>query len=343
MKKGIKIICLHLKLEHDYMLDYEKRMLKRYGESSTGSSISRDILIPSDMPLHNLHYAIQKLFGWQNSHLRRFYLPEHIYNRLTQGTVKGWSDLVGILFQPPSEMEEEIFWDDDYNNSASISTWLRKKYTGPYVYGGSIEHTEAARKDLEDLLDKFSIIDVMESFSEYWERSKVDKDTEMRILRKAALIDLTLEEMHASLDIGNATENILERLEVDKVLAAQGESFSSEELFPVTDELIYNYDFASNWIVKITRHKDYSDLLEENLVDKMEIEKAEELVISKHKPVCISKDGLSVFDDVGNLSGFANFLGFVYEGDDKGEMSDRRAWARSLGWNTRKFPLTSIL
>lgn len=44
-------------------------MMKRYGESLTGNSITRDILIPADMPLHNLHYAIQKLFGFQNSHL----------------------------------------------------------------------------------------------------------------------------------------------------------------------------------------------------------------------------------------------------------------------------------
>lgn len=342
MKKDIKTLCLHLELEHDYMLDYEQRMLKRYGESSTGNSISRDIIIPSDMPLHNLHYAIQKLFGWQNSHLRRFYLPEDIFNSLTKGTVKGWSDLVGILFQPPSEMEDDLFWDDDYK-SGSISTWLRKKYTGPYVYGGSIEEREVARQDVQDLLDSASMLDVKEPFEEYWERLKEDKDAKIKTIKRAPLIDLTLEEMHASLDIGNSTENLLERLEVDKLLVAKGEVLSSEELFPVTDELIYNYDFGANWEVKITRHKDYRNLLKKNLVDKMEIEKAEELVISKHKPVCINKDGLSVFDDVGNLSGFANFLGFVYEGDDKEEMSDRRAWARSLGWNTRKQALSSII
>ena len=133
MKKDIKTLCLHLELEHNYMLDYEKRMLKRYGESSTGNSISRDIIIPSDMPLHNLHYAIQKLFGWQNSHLRRFYLPENIYNRLTQGTVKGWSDLVGILFQPPSEMEDDLFWDDDYKSGIGLKEdkiILLNKYQG---------------------------------------------------------------------------------------------------------------------------------------------------------------------------------------------------------------------
>ncbi len=74
-KGKITPVRLHLELRSDYLSDYHKRMLRRYGESSTGESITRDILIPSDMPLHNLHYAMQKLFGWQNSHLRSFYLP----------------------------------------------------------------------------------------------------------------------------------------------------------------------------------------------------------------------------------------------------------------------------
>ena len=143
-KDKIPTIRLHLELKDEYLSDYQRRTLRRYGESTTGESITRYILIPSDMPLHNLHYAIQKLFGWQNSHLRSFYLPEDIYNKLTGSTVKGWIDLVRILFQPPSEVENDIFWDDDYEKG-SFNVWLRKKYTGPYIYGGTIEYPEIAR------------------------------------------------------------------------------------------------------------------------------------------------------------------------------------------------------
>ena len=78
IKSEITAVRLRLELKDDYLSDYQKRMLKRYGESISGDSITRDILIPSDMPLHNLHYTIQRLFGWQNSHLRSFYLPEEI-------------------------------------------------------------------------------------------------------------------------------------------------------------------------------------------------------------------------------------------------------------------------
>ena len=41
---------------------------------------------------------------------------------------------------------------------------------------------------------------------------------------------------------------------MDKLLVAQGEVLSSEELFPVTDKLIYNYDFGATG-KEITRHK----------------------------------------------------------------------------------------
>ena len=56
-------IRLHLKLENKYADSESKRILRKYGRSSTGTSIERDILIPSDMTLHALHYAIQRLYG----------------------------------------------------------------------------------------------------------------------------------------------------------------------------------------------------------------------------------------------------------------------------------------
>jgi len=70
--------------------------------------------------------------------------------------------------------------------------------------------------------------------------------------------------------------------------------------------------------------------------DEYELQEAEDIVLDKHKPVCIHKDGISVLDDVGGLSGFADFLGIIYEGEDKEEASSTRAWARSLGWSARK-------
>lgn len=335
MTNKISTVRLQLELRDDYLSDYQKRMLSRYGESSSGDSITRDILIPSDMPLHNLHYAIQKLFGWQNSHLRSFYLPEDTYNELTDGTVRGWSDLVGVLFQPPSEAEKDIFWDEDYEKG-SINVWLKKKYTGPYLYGGTMEHPEVAKQDINELLDYFSTIEVRESFKDYMQRTKQNKHAEIKVVKKAPLIELTLEEMKSSLVLEGGTENLLERLEVNKVIASQEENITSENLFPVTKELIYNYDFGDDWTIRITKHKDYEDLLNQNIIGEDELKEAENIVLSKHKPVCLNKDGIPVLDDVGGLSGFAEFLGVIYEGKDKQEIANARGWAKSLGWVNKK-------
>lgn len=339
---AITPVRIHLELKGEYLTEDQKRMLRRYGESSTGESISRDILIPSDMPLHNLHYAIQKLFGWQNSHLRCFRLPEEVYQKLTGGTVKGWTDLVGVLFQPPSESEDDIFWDDDYEKG-SFTTWLKKKYKGPYRYGGVLEHPETARKDVQELLEYYKVVEVKESFNDYMERKKQNKNIGIRVLRTAPLSELTLDEMNASIFLEGGSENLLERLEVNKVIAARDEEIDPEELFPVTKELIYNYDFGDNWEIFITKEMDCRDLLESGLVSLEEIDYANKTVLNEHRPVCIHKDGVFLLDDVGGLNGFADFLKTIYESEIKEERDDFRAWARSLGWSDKRIAAKKIL
>ncbi|HKL10662.1 MAG TPA: hypothetical protein VJ990_04425, partial [Clostridia bacterium] len=69
-------ILLHMELVNERCSDDEKKLLMKYADATERGTITRDVLIPADMPLHNLHYAIQRLFGWQNSHLRAFRLDE---------------------------------------------------------------------------------------------------------------------------------------------------------------------------------------------------------------------------------------------------------------------------
>jgi hypothetical protein len=338
----ITSVRLHLELKGEGLTEYQKRMLKRYGESSTGETICRDILIPSDMPLHNLHYAIQKLYGWQNSHLRSFRLPEEVYQKLTRGTVKGWVNLVGILFQPPSESEEDVFWDDNYTKG-NINAWLKRKYVGPYFYGGKLEYPEIAKRDVQRLMDKFKMIDVKEPFKDYLARAEKDGDKEIKTLRKAPLIELTLEEMDSSILIEGGTRELLERLEVSKVLASKDEMIDEDRLFPVTRELIYKYDFGDNWTITITKEKDCKDLLRNGFVSREEIACANDIVLNKHMPVCIHKNGVFLFDDVGGLSGFADFLGDIYESEDREKRNMLRTWSKSLGWSEKKIAYKKIL
>ncbi len=157
--RGEDIYRLHLELVPDWIPEdrsgrYEERelefrdILRKYGCVKYGNRISRDILIPGETKLFSLHYIIQALFGWQNSHLHRFYLPEKKMKKLCDDKLFRFVDLVGIIFRSPWMDEEEEFWADDYE-TGSYKNWLRKKYTGSPV---SLCHGESyfmCRKDVK--------------------------------------------------------------------------------------------------------------------------------------------------------------------------------------------------
>ena len=348
-------IRLHLKLENEYADSESIRILKKYGRSSTGNSIERDILIPADMTLHALHYAIQRLYGWQNSHLRSFKLPKDVYKKLTNNTVKGWGSLIGVLFQTiyPQHAEYSTYGDDDYD-SGSHRVWLRKKYTGPYGYLNDYERYEIAQAEFVDFCDNFTNLAVYEPF----DFNNLNRNRENRIIKHAPVIDLTLDELNASIIIDEGTENLLERLMVASVLAPEGmktvgsedlnkkmtkrlyinyfDEIEEPEVKPVTNKLLYYYDYGDGWEVEITRIKDCTDLIEIGYITDEELMDARNIVTDKHKPVCIYQDGIFVVDDVGGFNGFINLLRTLYESTDDEEKEQMRIWSSSMGWNTRK-------
>ena len=99
-------------------------ILHKYGKVE--KSISRDIIAPADITLHALHYAIQKLFGWQNSHLHHYEFPEQIFNELTGGSFARWCSLAGIYFRFPDEELDDLYWDDDYEPNISFKKNIKK-------------------------------------------------------------------------------------------------------------------------------------------------------------------------------------------------------------------------
>ena len=346
-------IRLHLKLQGELLSEDEQRILKTYGRSSSGISIERDILIPPDMTLHALHYAIQKLYGWQNSHLHEFRLPEDVYKELTGNTVRGWGDLIGVLFQTvyPHDAWAERYGDDDYYECGSISpkTWLRRKYTGPYDYLGYYELYENAVFEFDDFVNIYCDMDV---YAPWDFKSKARK-----IIKKAPVIDLSLEELNASMIVDDGTDALLERLIVASVLAPVGKKTATAadlnkrmknrfyrgfgmvkepEVKPVTNKLFYNYDFGDGWVVEITRMKNCNDLLDNNLLAKEEYEDALNTIIEKYRPVCLHQDGMFLLDDVGGMGGFIDMLQTLFESDDAKEKEEMRVWAYSMGWSTRK-------
>ena len=104
--KEPSVFRLHLELNLGHPNEADREILKRYGKAYQG--ISRDILVREDMTLHALHYAIQRAFGWENSHLHRFSFS--IRN-------KGVRHCVGIVNKFPERCGKAAF----FQNRALIS------------------------------------------------------------------------------------------------------------------------------------------------------------------------------------------------------------------------------
>ena len=136
-----------MKLRLELIMDTKDRnlmlVLRDYARVKKG--IVREILVPSDISLHKLNYAIQRSFGWQNSHLHQFILPSKVFAELTDGKYVGeedelfyaqngsfmkWAEYCGIYFRFPTEDMNDLYWDDDYNGELSIKSWLKRKYNG---------------------------------------------------------------------------------------------------------------------------------------------------------------------------------------------------------------------
>ena len=126
------LLRLHIVLEK---VDVEcSEVLKQYGGVTFGRSISRDIIIPEDMPLRALHHVIQRAFGFMDMHLHRFEVDVADLKRLTRNHTGNLLNLLGTIF---CFDEEEPLYKDEIYRGGSIKKWLRKRYTEPYNYWGA--------------------------------------------------------------------------------------------------------------------------------------------------------------------------------------------------------------
>ena len=72
--------------------------------------------------------------------------------------------------------EYAVNWDDDYDESVSVKTWLRRKYTGPYRYRGRSEHFMEARTAVSEFCDDNRMMRVSPSFAEWMHMSEAEKE-----------------------------------------------------------------------------------------------------------------------------------------------------------------------
>ncbi len=368
--------AFRLTLELDLMGLQEEGMevLRKYGKVENG--ITRDIIVPAGITLHALNYVILRAFGWQNSHLHQFQLPEEVFQKMTggenipdrygycvhDGKFTEWMNYCGVYFRYPTEDYEDLYWDDDYTEGVSFRSWLRKKYTGPYRYKGNWEHYNVAQ------------VAALKLRNQIWKdaaKLTID-DMEMgfpgrmnELLERLPLKELLVPQQVA------VDENTFEAI---RLLAKKQEDEKKElPVIPVAGELVYNYDYGDGWSVKIrmtdcyytknrwdtVREENYTGYFVAAVEDKDALKDArvygmnnqllgEELalkittVILKQRPACIAADGLSVMDDVGGIYGYVNFLKTIHEGEPE-ERESMREWAKWMGWTGRMYKAESVL
>lgn len=359
MKDG-KVLKLHLEL-----MDFDEEeleVLRKYGRAQNG--ISRDILVPAEMPLHNLHYAIQKAFGWQNSHLHQFRYEEELFDGLFDDHFITWMAFCGLYFRFPSnDVEDDYYWDDDYEEGYSVKSWLRSKYTGPYYYGGKKEHFMMAQMRARIFLEENKTVEIGPSFDEHLAGKKGRTSYKIE--------EVTMEAVKRYF-IGGMNE-LLERVPVGQLIGM--EQTNSEELtacvkdallsynanlkklaegiqrkadlgalleatdypvLPLSDCLIYRYDYGDDWTVKIS------------IVGEAEGE-LRDRVLKEERPICVAADGLPVMDDAGGVHGYCEFLKTVKgKAEDAGRgafesKEDAKAWGRMMGWTGRMSKAENIL
>ena len=403
------VVRLHMELYQDYPDNHITETLRKYGSLIYGENISRDVIVPSDIPLYALHYVIQKSFGWENSHLRMFELPEERFNDICcNGSL--WSSLVGIIFRSPLMYEDDEFWADDYNGG-SFKNWLRKKYTGPYMsqchgegiischedmmtldmeeehylvyamsynqsadnydgeeylygvypvydYNGKIcSEPKPWKKDIPYRIETVKFKDIpAEGLKHLFEHSPAallerlpissvlaigcDKLPELCTAEERKHIDEQI--IQTGEEIFNSVKGVVDRLISDEIDSPDAQPIAG----PITDVLLYNYDFGDNWKIKITLSENCSDLVNSGRITQNELDRANVKCREVYRPVLIARDGEMLVDDVGGLYGFVEFLEAINpdytrmtleeKEEAKHNKKDMLEWAKGLGWHKEK-------
>ncbi len=307
----MKLIRLRIELYDNDLNEYEKYALKKYLKSESDNSLIRDVIVPSDMMLNNLHYVIQKLFNFFAYHLRTFHLKEEDLKRITNNQFIKWHELVGTVFQAPGIADKDLFWNDEGSDDLSYNRYLRKKYTGPYKYLGQYDIYKYAQELLAErnlLKDKHKVYEKFEVVKEdYLENMNLDEVKKVRYLG----FDFTA---------------IKENLQVGEVFGTP-----DKELFPLANEIRYEYDYGAAWNIKITKMDSYNDLLKTNKITKEKLETAKQSVINNYRPICIYATGVGVVDDAGSLASFIEMVTEINESHHE-EVLQTKAWLESMGY-----------
>lgn len=347
----------------------EREELLRYSKAEYG--IFREVLIPGDMNLHALHYLIQSLFGWQNSHLHHFSLSQDAFAQMTEGRFDKWTELCGKLFRFSTDDMEDLYWDDDYEPGISVKSWLKSKYKAPYVQKAHADSLEGNLEGITDfkkrfpdipmgillddlnsrvvfeedyntLLEGLTLHELLPVFKDLYYLYDYGDDWCVHI----AMIDKydrkTNADLQPSVDGGWFVPDIMNEkdgLSKYRYFIDDGENNIQKELEKQAAEKgASKKEYATTAAGEVYDISGLFDSLDNRQHFECEVEeelRAQLAVVDvKRMPVCTKVDGLNVMDDVGGISGLLDFYRII-NGEDPDEKAEMREWARGLGWTGR--------
>lgn len=221
-----KVMKLRLTLDTQYA---DMDILKKYGKVKEG--ITREVLVSSHHTLHQLHFMIQKLFGWQNSHLHHYHFYDDDMEKIVKNSFKRYCRLCGMYFRffyNDEEDLEDIYWDDDYEEGESFKSWMRRKYQGVHLYEGTLEDYLIAQRSIGQYVDEDTLLMVRPSFKE-WQKG----NREPRMVR---FEDATYQEMYHNFEC--RLGELAEKLELGEVLTLnKGELAVKATMKMITKEM----------------------------------------------------------------------------------------------------------
>lgn len=406
----------------------ELTVLRKYAKVQNG--FTREVLVPTSMSLNALNYMIQKLYGWQNSHLHSFSLPKGVFNAVTDGSnIEQWKNLCGVLFRYPEEEDGDRYSGDDYDGTISFKTWLKNKYSGtelPFCVSdtyienqrmiaadetmwnklaaqgvASLEQLEFAM-DLggpcDTILERLTLGEILSTSDQISDMTSWIALTAEEIEAKQKLIEqcketqigylslieelarlrshrMTLEKMDLFMHRGSYLYDIpktrVEQIYKEGTKTVHYMESNLKQIFsalepqitPLTDTLLYSYDYGDGWCVRVTCTEGYYindswdhpneqgyvlmiaddkkaaedwDFFACSSDAKITGDYAELLrnTLYKKTPMCLFAEGLCLLDDVGGVYGFVDMLRTIH-GGDPAEAGEMRKWAREMGWTGR--------
>ena len=347
----------------------EREELLKYAKAERG--ITREVLIPGDMNLHALHYMIQSLFGWQNSHLHHFSISQDAFAQMTEGRFDKWTELCGKLFRFGTDDMEDLYWDDDYEPGISVKSWLKSKYRAPYIQKAYADSLEGNLEGIADFQKKFPDIP-MDIMLEDLNNRVVFEEDYNTLLEGLTLHELlpVFKELYYLYDYGDdwcvhisMIDKYDRKTNADLQPSVAGGWFVPDIMNEKDGLSKYRYfiDDGGNNIQKELEKqaeekgapkKEYATTAEGEVYDisglfdavdnrqQFKCEVDEELraqlavVDVKKMSICTKADGLNLMDDVCGISGLLDFYRII-NGDDPDEKAEMREWARGLGWTGR--------